>query len=129
MAVSVGSVGQSDYSAIISANQNNDTLKKLDGLNIESASDLEMLEACKEFEIYMIEQVYKSMEKTIIRADEEKNDYEEMFGDLRIQQYARKVSDQGGIGLAKQLYESMKNNPINMYLNDVFTVSVNLGDY
>lgn len=110
MAVSVGSVGQSDYSAIISANQNNDTLKKLDGLNIESASDLEMLEACKEFEIYMIEQVYKSMEKTIIRADEEKDDYEEMFGDLRIQQYAKKVSDQGGIGLAKQLYESMKNN-------------------
>ena len=77
---------------------------------MDQKDDEKLMEVCKSFESYFIEQVYKSMEKTIIRADEEKNDYEEMFGDLRIQQYAKKVSDQGGIGLAKQLYESMKNN-------------------
>ena len=58
----------------------------------------------------MIEQVYKSMEKTIIKADEDENEYETYFGDMRIQQYAKSVVDQGGVGLAQQLYEAMKRN-------------------
>jgi flagellar protein FlgJ len=49
------------------------------------------------------------MESTIDRA-EEKSDYEEYFGDMMVQEYAEKVEDQGGLGLAQQLYESMKRN-------------------
>lgn len=110
MAVLLNGVSPLDYSNIVSSGKKTDAEKKLEGLKIDSLDDLEMLEACKEFEKYMVEQVYKAMEKTVMKADEDKNDYEEMFGDLRIQQYAEKVSEQGNLGLAKQLYENMKNN-------------------
>lgn len=84
----------------------------LDQVN-NNSSDEEMMEACKEFEAYFLEQIYKGMEKTIMRADEKENDYESAFKDMRIQNYAKLATEQGdGIGLAKQLFESMKRNGI-----------------
>ena len=106
MAVSMGGIGSGDYMPLIQDTQ---------GKNYENIignsdnTDESMLEACKEFEKYMIEQIYKGMEKTIDRA-EEKSEYEEYFGEMRISQYADSVMEQGGIGLARQLYESMKRN-------------------
>ena len=99
-------VGSSDYSAIV----NQATTGLENNLKKPLATDDEMMEACKEFEAYMLEQIYKGMEKTIIRADEEENDYEQYFGDLRTQEFAKMATDQGGIGLAQQLYEAMKRN-------------------
>lgn len=96
----------SDYASIY--NQTTSNLEN--NLKKTLATDDEMMQACKEFEAYMIEQVYKSMDKTIIRADEDKNEYEEYFGDLRTQEFAKLATDQGGIGLAQQLYEAMKRN-------------------
>ena len=82
----------------------------LNSVNKDS-SDEEMMEACKEFEAYFIEQIYKGMEKTIMKADDEENDYMNAFGDMQIQEYAKAAAEQGdGIGLAKQLFESMKRN-------------------
>ena len=77
------------------------------------ATDDELMSACKEFEAYFLEQIYKGMEKTIMKADEEENDYVSAFSDMRIEEYAKLATNQGdGIGLAKQLYESMKRNMI-----------------
>lgn len=74
----------------------------------------ELMNACKEFEAYFIEQIYKGMEKTIMRADDESgtsSQYRDYFGDMQIQEYAKAATEQGdGIGLAKQLYEQMKRN-------------------
>ena len=43
--------------------------------------------------------------------DEESNQYMDYFGDMQIEEYAKKAADQGdGIGLAKQLFEQMKRN-------------------
>lgn len=104
-------IGTTDYSSIINSTRQSDVEKTFQNKNKSTQqTDAEMMEACKQFEAYMVEQVYKSMENTIMRADDEEGDYEKMFGDMRIQQYAQAVSDQGGIGLAKQLYEAMKNN-------------------
>lgn len=102
---SVGTIKSPDYSTYVNQSMTDGLTNNLS--NINSASDAQMLEACKEFETYMVEQVYKSMEKTIIRADEEENDYEQYFGDYRIQEYAKMVTNQGKLGLAQQLYESM----------------------
>ena len=102
-------IGTTDYSSIINSTRSTDvekTFKQKDKVQ----TDEEMMEACKQFEAYMIEQVYKSMENTIMKSDEEEGDYVKMFGDMRVQQYAQAVTDQGGVGLAKQLYEAMKNN-------------------
>lgn len=84
----------------------------LNGVN-QDTSDEELMDACKEFEAYFLEQIYKGMEKTIMKSDEEENDYVSAFSDMRIEEYARLATEQGdGIGLAKQLYESMKRNMI-----------------
>lgn len=107
MDMSIGA--NSTYASIVSQTQATDLEKNLANRNTDKITDVEAMEACKEFEAYMLEQVYKSMEKTVMRA-EDKSDYEEYFGDMMIQEYAKRAVDQGGIGLANQLYEAMKNN-------------------
>ena len=76
-----------------------------------AASDEELLESCKEFESYLVEQMLKGMEKTIPKdEDEEENPYMEQFGDILYTQVSRTIVDNGELGLARQLFESMKRN-------------------
>ena len=103
----------SDYYTNVS-NVSKDALEKtLSGVN-ESVSEEELMKACKEFEAYFVEQIFKGMEKTIIKADDGDSDvsqYEDYFGDMRTQEYAKQAVDQGdGIGLANQLYQQMRRN-------------------
>lgn len=78
----------------------------LEGIN--SASDEELMEVCKDFETYMIEQVIKAMEATVKDEEESSTSYMNMFGDKLTTSYAEAISDQGDLGLAQMLYESMK---------------------
>lgn len=80
----------------------------LQGLSSETDDDT-LLEACKSFETYLVEQVYKEMEKTV-KDEEEENDYLACFGDTLIQEYAKATTESGSLGLAQKLYESIKNN-------------------
>ena len=108
MSISINGISGADYSTIINQTQTSGLENKLNNINSDKIDD-DMMTACKEFEAYMIEQVYKSMDKTIMRA-EEKSQYEEYFGDMQVQEYAKSMTEQGGFGLAKQLYESMVRN-------------------
>lgn len=81
----------------------------------QQATEEELMKACKEFEAYFVEQIYKGMEKTIMKADDEENStasqYKEFFGEMQTQEYAKATVEQsGGVGLAQQLYEQMKRN-------------------
>jgi flagellar protein FlgJ len=107
--MTLSGIDASDYTSLIAQNSSQTVSDKISSASVDDASDTELLEACQEFEKYMIEQIYKNMEKTIDRA-EEKSDYEEYFGDMMVQEYAEKIEDQGGMGLAQQLYEAMKKN-------------------
>lgn len=79
--------------------------------NINNASDEELMEACKSFEAYMLEQVMKQMRKTVtLDEDEDKNPYLEQFEDLLYEEYAKNAVKEQGIGIAQMLYESMKRN-------------------
>jgi flagellar protein FlgJ len=78
--------------------------------NSENASDEELMEACKSFESYLLEQVFKGMEKTIVKDEEEENDYLAQFGDKLYEEYAKSASENGSMGIAQLLYESMKRN-------------------
>ncbi len=93
-----------------SANALEKTLTKVE----KNATEEQLLSACKEFEAYFIEQIYKGMEKTIMKAEDESDStsqYMDYFGDMQIQAYAKKATDRGeGIGLASQLFEQMKRN-------------------
>lgn len=84
--------------------------KKLNSNGMENATDEELLDACKEFEAYLIEQVLKEVKESIPKSEEEENKYTEYFGDMMLQEYASLLTERGDIGIAQTLYESMKNN-------------------
>ncbi|MCM1495240.1 MAG: rod-binding protein [Bacteroides sp.] len=83
---------------------------KLNSNDMENATDEELLDACKEFEAYLIEQVLKEVKESIPKSEEEDNKYTEYFGDMMLQEYASLLTDRGDLGIAQTLYESMKNN-------------------
>ena len=81
----------------------------LNSEKLGSSSDEELMEVCKEFEAYFVEQVLKEMQKTVHSSDED-SDYYQYFGDILWQEYAEDIAGSGQLGLAQQLYESMKRN-------------------
>lgn len=84
--------------------------QKLTGGSMTEATDEELMDACKEFEAYLVEQVLKQVKESIPKTEEEENQYTEYFGDMMLQEYASAITDQGSLGIAQKLYESMKNN-------------------
>ncbi len=89
---------------------NADKLEKtLTNMKVENSEDAELLEACKSFETYFVEQVYKEMKKSVHSSDDE-GEYMQYFGDMLIQEYAAKATENGELGIAQLLYESMKRN-------------------
>lgn len=98
-------------------NRKNDTKavglqNKLSGMNSETATDEEMMEVCKEFEAYLVEQVLNQVKDAMTDSEEEEGDYLNYFGDMMYQEYAKQIAENGELGLAKQLYESMKRNTV-----------------
>ena len=85
---------------------------KLTGINSETATDEEIMEVCKEFEAYLVEKVFDRMKDAMTDNEEEENDYMSYFGDMMYQEYAKTVAENGELGLAQQLYESMKRNTV-----------------
>ncbi len=107
-----------DYSSIygsytdISAEQTSSSLTSLD---LTEATDDELMEVCEDFESYLVEQMYKAMEKTIMKDEDEESDsiaskYTDYFGDMQIQEYAKMSTETGGLGIAQMLYEQLKVN-------------------
>ncbi len=76
---------------------------------LNSATDEELMEVCKSFENYFVEQVLKEMEKTVHSSDQD-SEYYQYFGDILTQSYAESFTESGQFGLAQTLYESMKRN-------------------
>lgn len=84
---------------------------------VQSAqSDEQMLDACKQFESYLVQQMFKSMQesaKVFSDEDEDDNstDYVNMFQDNYLGTIAEQMVNSGqGLGIAEQLYDSMKAN-------------------
>lgn len=82
---------------------------------IQSAdTDEETLEACKQFEAYMIQQMYKNMQEaakilTDDGEDDSSSDYVDMFQDNYLQSIAESMVNSGqGLGIAEQLYDSIQ---------------------
>ena len=78
-----------------------------------NATDDELMDACKQFESYFVEQMLKEMEKTVPtdELDEGSNsqliDY---YKDSLTQQYSKDSTERGGLGIAQTLYQQMKRN-------------------
>ena len=93
----------------VSSKKMQDTVSK----DYSKATDEELLDVCKQFEAYFMEQVYKNMEKTIIRDESSSGtttalvDY---FKDSALQELTKTSTETQGLGIAQMLYEQMKRN-------------------
>lgn len=110
MSISIGnnSLISNTASVLNSTDSTNKLNTKLQN-DFENATDEELMNVCKSFESYFVEQVFKEMKKTIPQTEEE-NEYLNYFGDMLYQKYAENVTSSGDLGIAKMLYESMKRN-------------------
>lgn len=111
-----------DYSDVASmygstyANAANQTANKLqntlDGVKGTASKD-ELMDACRQFEAYFVEQMFKSMIKTVPSEGNTSNYTSTMmdyYKDQMVQSMAEESTAQGGFGLAQMLYEQMKRN-------------------
>lgn len=80
--------------------------------NIEkgTATDEELMAACKEFETYLVEQVIKNTKSAMLNDEDSQGEYMKMFGDKLNQSYAEMITETADLGIAQMLYESMKRN-------------------
>ena len=87
-----------------------DSLKNKD---YSRATDEELMDACKKFESYFVEQMYKEMLKTVPESEFSLASNATMldfFKEKYVTQIAEDTSERGDLGLAKMLYEQMKRN-------------------
>ncbi|MBQ2804064.1 MAG: rod-binding protein [Lachnospiraceae bacterium] len=94
------------------SNQNASKLEGQLGKDYASATDEELMDACKQFEAYFLEQMFKEMVKTIPKSKETGStasmlDY---YEEQMIQNIASESTKQSSLGLAQMLYEQMKRN-------------------
>ena len=88
----------------------------LENKDYSKSTNDELMNVCKEFESYFVEQVFKALEKMVPENEDKSStasSYMDYFGDMLTQEYAAAAteSDNGrGLGIAQMLYEQMKRN-------------------
>ena len=93
----------------VSTKKMQDTVSK----DYSQATDEELLDVCKQFEAYFMEQVFKQMEKTVMKDESSSGqttalvDY---FKDSALQELTKTSTETQGLGIAQALYEQMKRN-------------------
>lgn len=108
MSISIGT--ESLYNKTLNSLDKSNKLEKSLSNNIKGNTDEELMEVCKSFESYLVEQVFKKMEATVPKDDEEDGEYVKYFKDMMYQNYAEDATNTQGLGIAQMLYESMKRN-------------------
>ena len=108
-----------DYSSALLSNTqstavNNAMSSKVNSINKDS-TDAELLDACKQFEAYLWEQVYKNVDKTTnLFGSQSDGSYAgnmvNMFSDTLIQEVSKMSVSEGDNSLAMRLYEQLKRN-------------------
>lgn len=106
MSISIGSDLLSTYTSSINATNTKQLENKLSSVNSEN--DDELMEVCKSFESYFVEQVFKALKKTVPESETNTGEYVEMFGDRLYEEYASMATESQGFGIAQMLYDSMK---------------------
>lgn len=97
---------------------NNAAASKLEGelkTGYKGATDEELMDACKQFEAYFLEQMFKAMQKTVPNYSTDgmsgsSSSLMDYYKEQMIQKVAEESTEQNSLGLAKMLYEQMKRN-------------------
>ena len=87
--------------------------RRIANADYSKAADDELLDACKQFEAYFVEQMFKAMQKMVPESDHQSSYTKQMqsyFKDEMVQKLAKDSTETNGLGLAQTLYEQMKRN-------------------
>ncbi len=109
--------GMADMTATAAKNTTATKLEEQLKTGYGNASDEELMDACKQFEAYFLEQMFKAMQKTVPNYSTEamtgaSNSMMDYYKEQMIQQVAADTTEQSSLGLAQMLYEQMKRNMI-----------------
>ena len=108
--INAGFVNAVSDNAKAASNDITNKLKK----DMSGADDTELMDVCKEFEAYFIEQVFKNMKKSMVPQSASQSGADatlkDFYEDKLMSEYAAGAAKQSENGLAQMLYEQMKRN-------------------
>lgn len=112
MSISIGSdsIFMQQNAAAAASAKTEKLSSSLNSIENGAATDEELMEACKDFEAYLVEQVIKSTKKAMLSDEDSEGEYMKYFGDNLTQSYAEMITETSNLGIAQMLYESMKRN-------------------
>lgn len=109
----IGNLTNSYLDAYKTQTQSADKLNGQLKADYSQATDEELMDACKQFEAYFVEQMFKEMMKTIPESETSSSYTSNLmsyYKDNMVQEIASASTEQEGLGLAQMLYEQMKRN-------------------
>ena len=93
-----------------STNKLEETLKS----DLSTATEEELMDVCKDFEAYFVEQMFKAMQKMVPESKDNVSastrQLQDYYKEQMTQSYAEQASEEGSFGIAQVLYEQMKRN-------------------
>ena len=82
--------------------------------DLSTATEEELMDVCKDFEAYFIEQMFKAMQRMVPESEDNVSaatkQLKDYYKDQMTQSYAEQASEGGGLGIAQVLSEQMKRN-------------------
>ncbi len=104
----------SEYASQIAKESATSGLKSVAKADYSKATDDELMDACKQFESYFLEQVFKQMTKSVnflgTPEGTSSSQLMDFFKENTIQELAKQSTETNSLGLAQMLYEQMKRN-------------------
>lgn len=103
----------SAYTSQITSTAVNNTGNNWSNNDYSKATDEELMDACKEFEAYLWEQVLSEMTKNInfgLDSESTSSTMIDYFKDETMQEIASQITESTTSSLAQSLYEQMKRN-------------------
>lgn len=107
---SLGNANLTDYYSSLVSGSPSSSLDAAVNSDYSKASDDELMDACKQFESYFVEQMFKEMQNSVDKSRDIAGDSSSMqyYEEMLTSEYANMASEQGGIGIAQMMYEQMQ---------------------
>lgn len=110
----IGSLYTDYYANQVKNTSSNKMSQSISSKDYSNATDEELMNVCKDFESYFVEQVLKQAMDVFTSGEESSsgamNTLQGYYKDNLIKEYAGKITENQDMGLAKTLYEQMKRN-------------------
>ncbi len=82
---------------------------------VENKDEKELKEACKEFETYFINYMFKQMQNSVYSINKgneliKRSQGEQVFTEMLNEEYSKVSTEHGGIGLSDMMYKQLSRN-------------------